>query len=166
MKHFSVLDHPIRHSRHWRPPALDLVLNHGNSFTVTRIRLQFPFCLNFRHSWGATLGLRIHLSASLHYLVTLRANVILSIRVRTQFWDICVRGQFAYSRREVGGHSTGGCGQWISLQQCRLTFAKNVGLCSYFSTSFSYNLVPLPTCISAHNLRYFTCRLPRLYCFL
>jgi hypothetical protein len=59
----------------------------------------------------------------------------------------------------VGGHSTGGCGERISLEQCRLTLANNVGLCSYLSTSFSCNLVPLPTCISAHNFRYFTYRL-------
>jgi hypothetical protein len=79
------LDHPIRHADHTRPPALDVVLNHGNSFTVTWLRFLFPFCPNVQQSLSASLGFRIHLSASLRYRVTLRANVILSIRVRSQF---------------------------------------------------------------------------------
>jgi hypothetical protein len=85
IQRFSVLDHPIRHSDHGRQPALDLVLNHGNSFAVTWLRFLFPFCLNIQQSLGVSLGFRIHLSASLRYRVTLRANVILSIRVRSQF---------------------------------------------------------------------------------
>ena len=102
MKHFTVLDHPIRHSYRGIPPAFDLMLSHGNSFTVTWMRLQFQFYLNFQQSLGKRCGLRIDLSASLQCHVTLRANVILSIRVRSQFWDTCVRGQLAYCRREVG----------------------------------------------------------------
>lgn len=69
-------------------------------------------------------------------------------------------GAACLQEERSGGHSTGGRGERMFLQHCRLTFAtcKNVGWCSYLSTSFSYNLVPLPTCISAHNLCYFTYR--------
>lgn len=79
MKHFSVLDHPVRHSDHRRPLALDLVLRHGNSLTTTLIGLQFPVCLNFRQNLGAGLGLRTHFSVSLQFRVTVQANIVLRV---------------------------------------------------------------------------------------
>jgi len=69
-------------------------------------------------------------------------------------------GAACLQKERSRGHSTSGCGERMLLQHCRLTFGtcKNVGWFSYLSTWFSYNLVSLPTCISAHNSRYFTYR--------